>query len=62
MITSQNQLGAATSSARYKENIQPIDKSSETVLSLKPVTFRYKKEFIRKPSLSLAWWLKTWQR
>ena len=44
MITSQNQLGAATSSARYKENIQPMDKSSKAVLSLKPVTFRYKKE------------------
>ena len=32
MITSQNQLGVATSSGRYKENIQPMDKSSEAVL------------------------------
>ena len=44
MVTNQGQLGVATSSARYKENIQPMDKSSEAVLSLKPVTFRYKKE------------------
>jgi hypothetical protein len=43
MITNQGQLGVATSSARYKENIQPMDKSSEAILSLKPVTFRYKK-------------------
>jgi trimeric autotransporter adhesin len=44
MIISQGQLGVATSSARYKENMQPMDKSSEAVLSLKPVTFHYKKE------------------
>jgi hypothetical protein len=41
---STSQLGTTTSSARYKENIQPMDKTSEAVLSLKPVTFRYKKE------------------
>ena len=44
MITNQGQLGVATSAARYKENIQPMAKSSEAILSLKPVTFRYKKE------------------
>jgi hypothetical protein len=37
-------LGTVTSSARFKENIQPMDKASEAILSLKPVTFRYKKE------------------
>jgi hypothetical protein len=44
MITNQGQLGVATSAVRYKENIQPMAKSSEAILSLKPVTFRYKKE------------------
>ena len=44
MVTNQGQLGVATSSARYKENIQAMAKSSEAILSLKPVTFRYKKE------------------
>jgi Chaperone of endosialidase len=44
MVTNQGQLGVATSAGRYKENIQPMDKSSEAVLSLKPVTFRYEKE------------------
>ena len=44
MITNQGQLGVATSAAGYKENIQPMAKSSEAILSLKPVTFRYKKE------------------
>jgi Chaperone of endosialidase len=32
------------SSARFKEAIKPMDKASEAVLSLKPVTFRYKHE------------------
>jgi hypothetical protein len=33
-----------TSSARYKEAIKPMDKASEALLALKPVTFRYKEE------------------
>ena len=37
-------LGTVTSSARYKDNIQPMEKASEVLLDLKPVTFRYKKE------------------
>ena len=32
------------SSARYKEAIQPMNASSEAILSLQPVKFRYKKE------------------
>jgi hypothetical protein len=34
-------LGIATSSLRFKQNIKPMDKSSEAILALKPVTFRY---------------------
>jgi len=37
-------LGTVTSSARFKEAIKPIDKTSEAVLALQPVTFRYKHE------------------
>src|SRR5262249_31788645 len=44
MIDSNGRLGTTTSSARYKENIEPMDEASETILSLKPVSFRYKKE------------------
>ena len=32
-----------TSSARFKDEIKPMDKASEAILALKPVTFRYKK-------------------
>jgi hypothetical protein len=37
-------LGTVTSSARFKEAIKPMDKSSEAILALKPVSFRYKKQ------------------
>jgi hypothetical protein len=43
-INSSGKLGTTTSSRRFKEDIKPMDKSSEAVLALKPVTFRYKKE------------------
>jgi hypothetical protein len=33
-----------TCSARFKDEIKPMDTASEALLSLKPVTFRYKKE------------------
>ena len=44
MVNNRGQLGVMTSSARYKEAIKPMDKSSEAILSLKPVSFHYKKE------------------
>jgi hypothetical protein len=43
-INSDGKLGTLTSSARFKTEIKPMDKSSEAILALKPVTFRYKKE------------------
>jgi hypothetical protein len=43
-ITSGNKLGTDTCSRRFKEAIRPMDKASEALLALKPVTFRYKKE------------------
>jgi len=43
-ITADGQLGVRASSARFNEAIQPMDEASEAILSLKPVTFRYKHE------------------
>ena len=37
-------LGHDSSSRRYKEDIKPMDKLSEAVFKLKPVTYRMKKE------------------
>jgi hypothetical protein len=44
MVNSNGQLGVATSSARFKDDIQPMKDASDVLLSLQPVTFRYKKE------------------
>jgi hypothetical protein len=41
-ITADGQLGVRASSARFKEGIKPMDKASEAILALKPVTFHYK--------------------
>ncbi len=44
IIDGKGQLGTVTSSDRYKDEIKPMDKASEAILQLKPVTFRYKAE------------------
>jgi Chaperone of endosialidase len=44
VVSATGKLCVATSSARFKEAIKPMDKASETILALKPVTFCYKQE------------------
>jgi Chaperone of endosialidase len=44
LVNSNGKLGTTTSSERFKEEIKPMDKASEALLSLKPVIFRYKNE------------------
>jgi len=44
MVSPNGHLGTITSSARFKEAIKLMDKTSEAILSLQPVTFRYKHE------------------
>ena len=43
VVNAGGQLGVAPSSARFKDEIRPMDKESEAILALKPVTFRYKR-------------------
>jgi uncharacterized coiled-coil protein SlyX len=43
-VNGAGQIGTAPSSQRFKTEIKPMDKASEAILALKPVTFRYKKE------------------
>jgi hypothetical protein len=42
VVGPNDQLGTMTSSARFKESIEPMAEASEAILALKPVTFRYK--------------------
>jgi hypothetical protein len=41
LIDSNNNLGTTLSSRRFKHDIKPIDKASEALLALKPVSFKY---------------------
>jgi hypothetical protein len=43
-VNSDNKIGTLASSRRYKDEIRPMAKASEAILSLRPVSFRYKKE------------------
>ncbi len=43
-VNANGQLGVAPSSERFKAEIKPMDKASEAILALKPVSFRYKHE------------------
>ena len=44
IVGANGKLGTVVSSERFKEAIKPMDKASEAILSLQPVTFRYKPE------------------
>ena len=42
-IDVNGQLGVGSSSRRFKDEIKPMERASEALFALKPVTFRYKK-------------------
>jgi uncharacterized coiled-coil protein SlyX len=44
IINPQGQLGTVVSSERFKDEIKPMEKASEAILALNPVTFRFKHE------------------
>ena len=53
MIDSAGQLGTMSSSRRFKKEIKAMDKASETILALKPVTFHYKSDNTNTPQFGL---------
>ena len=48
VVNSFGRLGVASSSVRFKHEIKPMEKASEAIFALKPVTFRYKKQIDSK--------------
>jgi len=44
VVNSNGRFGTVASSQRFKDDIKPMDKASESILALKPATFRYKQE------------------
>ena len=54
-ITSTGRLGrGGVSSRRYKHDIKPMDKASEVLYMLKPVSFRYQKEYDSTQTLAFG--------
>jgi len=53
LIDSAGQLGTISSSRRFKHEIKPMDKASESILALKPVTFHYKSDKTGTPQFGL---------
>ncbi len=53
VIDSDGQLGTMSSSRRFKKEIKRMDKASEAILALKPVTFHYKSDRAGTPQFGL---------
>jgi hypothetical protein len=53
LIDSDGQLGTLSSSRRFKKEIKPMDRASEVILSLRPVTFQYKTDAKGTPQFGL---------
>jgi len=53
VIDSASQLGTVSSSRRFKKEIEPMEKASEAILALKPVTFHYKSDRASRPQFGL---------
>ena len=52
-IDVRGKVGTLASSRRFKDDIRPMDKTSEAILALKPVTFHYKNDAKRSPRFGL---------
>jgi uncharacterized coiled-coil protein SlyX len=53
LIDSAGQLGTASSSRRFKKEIKPMDKASESIMALRPVTFHYQNDNASTPQFGL---------
>ena len=53
VVSDNNQLGTVASAARFKKDIATMEKSSEAILSLRPVTFHYKTDTKGTPQFGL---------
>jgi hypothetical protein len=54
VVNADGQLGTAPSSRRFKNEIRPMNASSEAILALKPVTFHYKSDQAGIPQFGLV--------
>jgi len=54
VVSDGGQLGTIASSERFKKDIATMDRASEIILSLRPVTFRYKSDGKQTPQFGLV--------
>jgi septal ring factor EnvC (AmiA/AmiB activator) len=53
VVSNDGQLGTIVSSQRFKKDIAAMDKASEIILSLRPVTFHYRSDANETPQFDL---------
>ena len=53
VVSADGQLGTVVSSERFKKDISTMEKASEVILSLRPVTFHYKTDTKNIPQFGL---------
>jgi len=53
-VDSAGKLGTIVSSRRYKHDIKPMDKASEAILALKPVTYHYNRDDMNEAQFGLV--------
>jgi hypothetical protein len=53
IVSADGQLGTVVSSERFKKDIATMEKASEAILSLRPVTFHYKNDAVETPQFGL---------
>jgi hypothetical protein len=53
IVSADGQLGTVASAERFKKDIASMDKTSEAVLLLRPVTFHYKTDTKGAPQFGL---------
>jgi hypothetical protein len=54
VVSDTGQLGTVASSERFKKDITTMDKASEIILSLRPVTFHYRSDARETPQFGLV--------
>lgn len=53
LVNSSGTIGTSTSSARFKENIEPLDVDTADILAIEPVSFLYKKSALEEDAEQL---------
>ena len=54
IVSDTGQLGTVVSSERFKKDISTMEKTSEAILALRPVTFHYKSDTMETPQFGLV--------